>query len=180
MQDRGKAACAPAEQACCCRRLRGRLKTRRRRRIFVNSPLVATVGLEVRAIHVTALDNLSARLGLPKLQGRLIGLKLMRALTANFCRFLCGHAATFVEIDRVVRHDLIQFLLLPFQRRLTRASPAACRVLIDALRKGTEAIFLRAVRHDIPHQGGLEIERVDVDDLEDAINSRIPTNPNPG
>jgi hypothetical protein len=61
--------------------------------------------------------------------------------------------------------------LLPFQRRLTRASPATCRVLIDALRKGTEAIFLRAVRHDIPHQGGLEIERVDVDDLEDAINS---------
>ena len=43
-------------------------------------------------------------------QGRLIGLKLMQALTANICRFLSGHAAVLVEIDRLVRHGLITFL----------------------------------------------------------------------
>ncbi len=40
-------------------------------------------------------------------QGHLIGLKLMEALTAIFCRFLSGHAAVLVEVDQVVRHGLI-------------------------------------------------------------------------
>ena len=44
---------------------------------------------------------------LATLQGRLIGLKLMQALTPNVCRFLSGHAAVLVEVDRVVRHRLI-------------------------------------------------------------------------
>jgi hypothetical protein len=37
----------------------------------------------------------------------------MQALTANFGRFLSGHAAVLVEIDRVVHHGLVPFFWLP-------------------------------------------------------------------
>jgi hypothetical protein len=33
-------------------------------------------------------------------------------VAANFCHFLSAHAAVFVEVDRVFRHDLITFLLV--------------------------------------------------------------------
>ena len=45
-------------------------------------------------------------------QGRLIGLKLMAVPTPNVCRFLSGHAAVLVEVDRAVRHGLIPCLLV--------------------------------------------------------------------
>ena len=48
-------------------------------------------------------------------QGRLVGLKLMDALAADFCRFLSGHAAALVEFDRVVGHGLLPFFWLPFR-----------------------------------------------------------------
>ena len=58
-------------------------------------------------------------------QGRLIGLKRMEALTANFRRFLIGHAAVLVEVDRVVLHGLISFFWLPFRRRSSTMFPAS-------------------------------------------------------
>ena len=63
-------------------------------------------------------------------QGRLIGLKLMEALAANFCRFLSGHAAVLVEVNRVVRHGLIPYLLVAVSAPIINgvSGGAACRV----------------------------------------------------
>ena len=45
-------------------------------------------------------------------QSSLIGVKLLETLTANFCRFLSGHASALVEVDRVVCHGLEPFVWL--------------------------------------------------------------------
>lgn len=56
---------------------------------------------------------------LAALQGGPLGLKLVEALTADFCRFLSGHSAVLVELDRVVRHRF-----MPFFRSLLVADSA--------------------------------------------------------
>jgi len=40
-------------------------------------------------------------------------------------------------------------------------------------------LSLLLCQHSVPHQGGLEVERVDIHYLENATNTGIPTNPNP-
>ncbi len=47
---------------------------------------------------------------LAMMQSRLIDLNLMEAPT-NFCGFLGGHAAMLVEVDRIVRHGHLPFLV---------------------------------------------------------------------
>jgi hypothetical protein len=71
-------------------------------------------------------------------QGRLIGLNLLEVPT-NFGRFLSGHAAVLVEVNRVVRHRLIPYLLVAVSAPIINdvSGGAACRVreAFNALRR---------------------------------------------
>lgn len=70
-------------------------------------------------------------------------------------------------------------LLLPQREHLELlSSQISCRYAPFVT--GVSAILsLLLCRGGVPHHGGRKIERIDVDDLEIASNSRIPANPNP-